>query len=249
MEPISTGKTVVITGAGSGIGRAAARTFADRGAKVLAVGRTADKLAETAGDRPSIIPMTVDITDPDAPQAVVSRAVTAFGGMDALVNCAGVFRPTPLGAVTTHDFDHLIAVNLRAPLMITQAALPLLERSAGTVVNISASIGQHGWPDLSVYGATKAGLDFFTRSWANDLALRGIRVVSVAPGPIETPILENNGLDWPTVMNVHQMHELVPLARCGTAQEVAWWIANFTESLAGYVTGTILAVDGGYSAA
>jgi NAD(P)-dependent dehydrogenase (short-subunit alcohol dehydrogenase family) len=248
MESTLTGKTVVITGAGSGIGRATAHTFAARGANVLAVGRTPEKLAETAAGRPSIVPMTADITDQSAPQEIISQAVAAFGGIDALVNSASVFGPTRLAMITPGEFDHFIAVNLRAPLLITQAALPCLERSDGTVVNISAAIGQRGWPGLSVYGATKSGLDFFTRSWAGELAPRGIRVVSVAPGPIETPILENNELDDQAVMIVHQTQERIPLARLGMAREVAWWIANFTESLAGYTTGAILAVDGGYSA-
>ncbi|MFI0820240.1 SDR family NAD(P)-dependent oxidoreductase [Streptomyces sp. NPDC021098] len=243
-----TGKTVVITGAGSGIGRATARVFADHGAHVLAVGRTSEKLKATAKGRSSIIPLTVDIADADAPQAIISRAVAAFDGIDALVNSASVFRPTRLGTITPSEFDHFMAVNLRAPLLITQAALPFLERAEGTVVNISAAIGQRGWPGLSVYGATKAALDFFTRSWAGELAERGIRVVSVAPGPVETPILENNALDHEAVMTIHQCQEQIPAGRLGTAEEIAWWILNFTDPLASYATGAILPVDGGYTA-
>lgn len=247
MESTLTGKTVVITGAGSGIGRATARVFADHGAHVLAVGRTSEKLEATAKGRPSITPLTVDITDTDAPQAIISRAA-AFGGIDVLVNSASVFRPTHLGMISPLEFDHFMAVNLRAPLLITQAALPLLERVDGTVVNISAAIGQRGWPGLSVYGATKAALDFFTRSWAGELAQRGIRVVSVAPGPVETPILENNALDHEAVMTIHQCQEQIPAGRLGTVEEIAWWILNFTDPLAGYATGAILPVDGGYTA-
>ncbi|MFF7650907.1 SDR family NAD(P)-dependent oxidoreductase [Streptomyces sp. NPDC007983] len=244
-----TGKTVVITGAGSGIGRATAHAFADHGANVLAVGRTLEKLQATAQGRPSITPARADISEPGAPQAIIEQAVAAFGGVDILVNSASVFRPTHLGMITPSEFDQFVAVNLRAPLLCTQAALPFLEHAEGTVVNISAAIGQHGCPGLSVYGATKAALDFFTRSWASELAGRCIRVVSVAPGPIETPILENNGLDDQAVMTIHQTQEEIPLGRLGTPEEIAWWIVNFTDPLAGYTTGAILAVDGGYTVA
>lgn len=247
MESTLTGKTVVITGAGSGVGRATARAFADHGANVLAVGRTLEKLKATAKGRPSITPVTADISELDAPEAIISQAVAAFGGIDFLVNSASVFRPTPLGVITPSEFDHFIAVNLRAPLLITQAAPPFLEPAEGTVVNIA--IGQHGWPGLCVYGATKAALDFFTRSWASVLARSCVRVVSVAPGPIETPILENNTLDDQAVMTIHQTQEQIPMGRLGTAEEIAWWILNFTDPLASYATGAIFAVDGGYTVA
>lgn len=246
--PTLRGKTAVITGAGSGIGRATAHAFADRGANVLAVGRSWEKLAATAEGRPSIRPLTADVTDRGSPAAVVDAAMEAFGGIDTLVHCAGVLCHSPLGTISADDFDRVMAVNLRAPLLLTQAALLPLALSGGIVINISASLGRRGWPELSLYGATKAGLDFFTRTWAGELADQGIRVVSVAPGPIETPILDGNGLDDDAVSAIHRAQELLPLARAGTAQEVAWWIANFAESLASYTTGVILPVDGGYGA-
>ncbi|RSS72256.1 SDR family NAD(P)-dependent oxidoreductase [Streptomyces sp. WAC06614] len=246
--PTLTGKTAVVTGAGSGIGRATAHAFAARGANVLAVGRSGEKLAATAAGHPAIAPLATDLTDHGSPAAVVDAALESFGGIDTLVHCAGVLGRTPLGTVTAEDFDRFMAVNLRAPLLLTQAALLPLARAGGTVINISASLGRRGWPELSLYGATKAGLDFFTRAWAGELAGLGIRVVSVAPGPIETPILDNNGLDDHAVSAIHRLQELLPLSRAGTAQEVAWWVANFAESPASYTTGVILPVDGGYGA-
>ncbi len=242
------GKTAVVTGAGSGIGRATAHAFACRGANVLAVGRSPEKLVATAHSCPAIVPMTVDVTDQGAPTAVVEAALGAFGSIDALVHSAGMLHRTPLGSISTSEFDRFMAVNLRAPLMLTQAALLPLAASDGAVINISASFGQRGWPELSLYGATKAGLDFFTRSWAGELADRGIRVVSVAPGPVETPILSNNELDDHAVAAIHRLQEQLPLARAGAAEEIAWWVANFVESLANYANGVILPVDGGYSA-
>ncbi|MEU3459145.1 SDR family oxidoreductase [Streptomyces sp. NPDC006733] len=240
--------TAVVTGAGSGIGRATAHALADRGAQVLAVGRTWEKLVGTARNRSSIVPLSADVTAKTAPTTIVDTALETFGGLDVLVHGAGSLRRTPLGTVSADDFDRFMAVNLRAPLLITQAAMAPLTRAGGTVVNVSASFGQRGWPELSLYGAAKAGLDFFTRTWAGELADRGIRVVSVAPGPVETPILENNALDDRAVTTIHRLHELLPLARVGSAEEIAWWIANFAEPLAAYTTGAILPVDGGYSA-
>ncbi|MCQ4080489.1 SDR family oxidoreductase [Streptomyces sp. RB6PN25] len=242
------GKTAVVTGAGSGIGRATAQAFADRGANVLAVGRCREKLSATAQGRPAIIPLAADVTDKASPDKVIDTALETFGGINALVHGAGMLRRTPLGTISADEFDRFMAVNLRAPLLLTQAALQPLARSGGTIINISASFGQRGWPELSLYGATKAGLDFFTRAWAGELADYGIRVVSVAPGPIETPILENNALDDYAVAAIHRLQELLPLSRVGTAEEVAWWIVNFAESFAAYTTGVVLPVDGGYSA-
>ncbi|MFF3781927.1 SDR family NAD(P)-dependent oxidoreductase [Streptomyces sp. NPDC001933] len=240
--------TAVVTGAGSGIGRATAHAFADRGANVLAVGRTREKLVATARDRSSIVPLSADVAGRASPTAIIEAALETFGGIDVLVHSAGSLRQTPLGTICADDFDRFMAVNLRAPLLLTQAAMAPLTRSRGTVVNVSASFGQRGWPGLSLYGAAKAGLDFLTRTWAGELADLGIRVVSVAPGPVETPILENNALDDRAVTTIHRLQELLPLARLGSAEEVAWWIANFAEPLAAYTTGAILPVDGGYGA-
>ncbi|MFD7734412.1 SDR family NAD(P)-dependent oxidoreductase [Kitasatospora phosalacinea] len=248
MENTLAGKTVVITGAGSGIGRAAAQGFARRGAEVLAVGRTVESLKETARSAPGISPLAYDVTAPDAPSAIVSVALEVFGRIDVLVNNAGIVRPSPLGGITADEFDRFMHVNLRAPLLLTQEALPHLEESSGTVINVTAAVGQRGWPWMSLYGSTKVGLDFLTRTWAGELASRGIRVAAVAPGPIDTPILENNGFDADSIAAMHALRDQLPLARAGTAEEVAWWIVNLAETQAGFVTGTVLPVDGGYGA-
>ncbi|MEU4742966.1 SDR family NAD(P)-dependent oxidoreductase [Actinosynnema sp. NPDC023658] len=172
---IFTGKAVVVTGAGTGIGRAAARAFAAQGASVLAVGRTASTVAETAADLPTIHPFTADVADADR---VVGAALDAFGRLDVLVNNA---------AVTTGD--GLVTTNLLAPVGLVRAALPHLERTRGVVVNVSTAIGQRGWPmpGGELYAALKSALESLTRSWAVQYAPRGVRVVAVAPGPIATP--------------------------------------------------------------
>ncbi|WP_026414491.1 SDR family NAD(P)-dependent oxidoreductase [Actinomadura oligospora] len=245
----STNRTVVITGAGSGIGRATAHAFADRGANVVAVGRTLETLRETAAGRARIVPLVADIAAEGGPAAVVAGTMERFGRLDVLVNNAGIVRPSPLGQIEATEFDRFMAVNLRAPLLLTQAALPHLEASSGTVVNVSAAVGQRGWPYMSLYGSTKTGLDFLTRTWAVELAPRGIRVAAVAPGPVDTPILENNDFDPDSVAAMHKLREQLPLARAGTAEEIAFWIVTLADPLAAFTTGIVIPLDGGYSAA
>lgn len=244
----STGKAVIVTGAGSGIGRETARAFAASGARVLAVGRTGGKLRETARGRSSILSMSVDITEEGAAEHIVATAADELGGVDVLINNASVLRPSKLGSITPQDFDRLMAVNVRSPLLLVQAALSLLEESQGTVVNISAAVGSRGWPGFSLYGSSKAALDFCTRTWGSELAARGIRVASVAPGPVETPILSNNGLTDTDVSEVHRLHDSLPMGRAASPEEITWWILNLAKSKAAYVTGAIFPVDGGYTA-
>jgi NAD(P)-dependent dehydrogenase (short-subunit alcohol dehydrogenase family) len=239
--------TVVITGGGTGIGRATARAFADEGADVLVVGRTAARLTETADDRPTIRTLVADITAPDASERIVAAATARSGRIDVLVHNAGIVRDAPLGAVDPADVTEMLATNLLAPVYLTQAALPYL--GAGSVVlNVSTAIGQRGWPLAggTLYAATKAALDTLTRSWAVQLAPRGIRVNAVAPGPVATPIATHQGLDADqAVALAARLIAHVPLGRIGRPEEVAYWLVALARPDAGYATGVVLPVDGG----
>lgn len=239
-------RTVVVTGGGTGIGRATARAFADEGARVLVVGRGAARLAETAAHHPAIAVLAADISAPGGPDRVVDAAVRELGGIDVLVNNAVTMRSAPLGRIEEENTRAQIATNLLAPLFLTQRALPLLEAAKGTVVNVTTAGNQRGWPGHSVYGATKAGLDFLTRTWALELAPRGIRVVGVSPGPVETPIGEHSGLDAEAVAVLRdRQRKRVPLGRVGQPEEIAWWLVNLARPEASFATGLILPVDGG----
>ncbi|MGP9017107.1 SDR family NAD(P)-dependent oxidoreductase [Streptomyces sp. BR1] len=241
-----TGRAVVVTGAGTGIGRAVAHAFADEGARVLAVGRGAARLAETADGRPGIRPFASDISAPDGPRAIVEAAVRELGGVDVLINNAVTMRSAPLGRIEADDTHRQVATNLLAPLFLTQEALPHLEAAKGTVINVTTAGNQRGWPGHSVYGATKAALDFLTRTWALELAPRGIRVAGVAPGPVETPIGEHAGLDAEGVARLRDRQRArVPLGRVGRPEEIAWWLVNLARPEASYATGLVLPVDGG----
>lgn len=241
------GRGVVVTGGGSGIGRAAARAFAEEGARVLVVGRTAARLEETASARPeSIRTLVADIAEPGAPERIAEHSVAELGGLDVLVNNAVTMTSAPLGAIAAREARGQFETNLLAPLLLTQAALPHLEAAKGVVINVSTAGNQRGWPGHSVYGAAKAGLDFLTRTWALELAPRGIRVVGVAPGPIQTPIAENSGLGPEAVARMRErQRQRVPLGRVGQPEEVAWWLVTLARPEAAFTTGSVHVVDGG----
>ncbi|ASO19360.1 NAD(P)-dependent dehydrogenase (short-subunit alcohol dehydrogenase family) [Actinoalloteichus hoggarensis] len=242
------GQSVIVTGAGSGIGRSAARAFAMRGARVLAVGRRPEPLAETADGHPTIHPLAVDVTAADGPERIVTAAVETGGRIDVLVNNAGVVGRTPLGSITRAEVRRQLETNLVAPMFLTQEALPSLEASKGAVINVSTAVGQRGWPGMSVYGASKAGLDFLSRAWAVELASRGVRAVTVAPGPTDTPVLTNNGYSEADLAQVQAENDARFAGRVNTADEVAWWIVAVAHRRNGAgVNGAWLPVDGGGS--
>ncbi|MFE9291924.1 SDR family NAD(P)-dependent oxidoreductase [Streptomyces olivaceus] len=236
--------SVVVTGGGSGIGRATARAFAAQGAHVLVVGRTAERLAETAEGHPRIRQLAADLVDRRAPERIVDAALDATGRIDVLVNNAGVPWRARLGEIDRDRAERQVATNLLGPLFLTQSAVPHMP-SGATVVNVSSNPPTRGWPANSVYGSTKVGLDFLTLTWAVELAPRGIRVVSVAPGPTETPALAEARSGLPPEQQ--RDFSRIPLGRPARPEEIAWWLTQVTRSEAGYLTGAVLRIDGGLS--
>ncbi|RLV04508.1 ketoreductase [Streptomyces griseocarneus] len=239
-------RIVAVTGAGTGIGRATTRAFADEGAHVVAIGRRNAPLEETAAGYDRITPLPADITAEGGPERIVQAVAEAHGRLDVLVNNAGVVHGGALGTLTPEVITAQLATNLVAPVLLAQAALPLLETAGGVIVNVSTSVGQRAWPGNSVYAATKTALELLTRSWAVELAPRGIRVVAVAPGAIDTPIGEHQGLTPERMAAVRQWQLAhTPLARIGRPEEVAWAITRLAAPAASFVTGVVLPVDGG----
>ncbi|PKV94903.1 NAD(P)-dependent dehydrogenase (short-subunit alcohol dehydrogenase family) [Amycolatopsis echigonensis] len=242
------GKAVIVTGGGTGIGQVTAREFARRGANVLVVGRTAERLAETAEGSPRIRLFAADLTEAGAAEAIVVAALAEFGRIDVLVNNAGIVGPAALGEIKAGAFDEVVATNLLAPVYLVQAAMPHLSETEGAVVNVTTAIGQRGWPmpGREFYAATKAALESLTRSWAVQLAPRGIRVTAVAPGPVATEIYAREGLSAEQGKAQHEgLREMVPLRRLAQPEEVAHWIVEVASPDAEYITGVVMPVDGG----
>jgi NAD(P)-dependent dehydrogenase (short-subunit alcohol dehydrogenase family) len=240
------GQVVLVTGAGSGIGRATAAAFAAAGAQVLGIGRRADALAGTAAQHTAIAAYPADITQAGVPDAIVDRAVERWGRIDVLVNNAGAFASISLSEATTARIGQLFAVNVVAPSLLARAALPYLAASRGAIVNVSSTFGHRPIAGAGHYGASKAALEQLTRSWALELAPSGIRVNAIAPGPTESEALTSAGLP-DTVIGEIKADETarIPLGRRGDPAEVATWILRFADSCTAWLTGQILTLDGG----
>ena len=238
------GKVAIVTGASSGIGAATARAMGAAGARVALVGRDDGRLAAAAADVAEHVVLSVDITDDDAPTAIVEQTLSAFGRIDVLVHSAGLFEPVAFAQLPAESLDRQWRTNVRAPLLITQAALPHLDAGA-SVVFLSSIAGHVGFQDSAAYCATKGALELVTRALALELAPRGIRVNSIAPGNIKTPMNEElrTTTDYEAVCNA-----VTPAGRFGEADEIAAAILFLASDAASYVHGTSLLVDGGWTA-
>jgi NAD(P)-dependent dehydrogenase (short-subunit alcohol dehydrogenase family) len=240
-------KVVVVTGGSSGIGRAAALSFASQGAKVVVTGRRQAPLTETVAAHPNIVGVVADAADPDDAPRTVAKAIEAWGRLDVLVNNAGAGALLPLSEATAAKINDIFAVNVVGPSLLTAAALPYLEAAKGAVVNISSTFGHKAGAGLSHYAASKAALEHLTRCWALELAPQGVRVNAVAAGPTESGALTGMmGLSPEHAAVIEEAErEQIPLKRRGNPDDVARWIAHLADPAAEWVTGQVIAIDGG----
>lgn len=241
------GRTVVITGGGSGIGRGAALRFAARGAAcVIITGRRPDALAEVAAEHAALVPVVADVATESGADAVAAAVEQAGTPIDVLVHNAGIFRATPLDGGSAHAARELVDVNLLGPVLLTTRLLPFLRSPAGAIVIMSSVVGHTPQPRLGVLAATKAGLDSLTRSWAAGLAPSGIRVNAVAPGPTRTAAVLGGANDAAAAdAIVDGFVAKVPLGRIGEVDDVVPWILKLAEPASSWMTGKILGIDGG----
>jgi NAD(P)-dependent dehydrogenase (short-subunit alcohol dehydrogenase family) len=241
------GTVALVTGGGSGIGRASAIALAERGATVTVVGRRPEALDRTAAAHPRIRAVAGDVSRVGDAERVVETATDGTGRLDVLVNNAGVARVTPLAQTDPEVAHQLWATNVLGPTLLAKHALPYLEETRGTIINVTSSFGHKPGPGISQYAASKAALEHLTRSWALELADRGIRVNAVAPGPTESEALQQSGLDWDQIEAIKEdERRRIPLGRRGDPTDIARWIVVLADPSADWITGQVLGVDGGF---
>ncbi len=241
------GRVAIVTGAGSGIGAATARLLAGRGLRVVLVARRRERIeavaAAIAAEGGEALALPADLARAETPRELVETVLAECGRLDVLVNNAARLRLEPAEALTVGEFDAHVAVNLRAPYFLVQAALPALRASpAPVVVNVSSAAAVMYRAGQTVYGLTKAGLEHLTMNLAAELAPDRIRVVCVRPGPVATEI--HTAVADPEA-RLRELARLVPLGRVGQPEEVARWIGHLVDEEADWVTGTVVTVDGG----
>jgi NAD(P)-dependent dehydrogenase (short-subunit alcohol dehydrogenase family) len=248
MKKTFDGKVVVVTGANSGIGEAAAVEFHAAGAHVFGIARRKDTLEAARSRHPEIRYLLADVTRASEIKAAVETVVKEAGRLDVLVNNAAIFSFAPLEQTTEEMMRAQFETNVYGPTFATQAALPALKASRGSIVNVGSAAGHKPSPGGAHYGATKAAVESLTRSWALELAPVGVRVNTIAPGPTETPGFDKMGLPAEAVPAVKaEFVKQVPLGRIGSTEEVARWIVAIAAPDATWVTGQVMSIDGGMS--
>ena len=243
-------KTVIVTGASSGIGRATAESFGREGASVVVVGRDEAALNDVsgvvraAGSR--AVACVADITAADAPQRIVAAALVAFDGIDVLVNAAGVLAAGALEATTDDVWDGMMAINLRAPFRLMRAAAPHLAARKGSVVNVSSVNGLRSFPGVLAYCVSKAGVDQLTRCAALEMAPLGVRINAVNPGVTVTNLHRRSGMDETHYAAFLERAKTThPLGRPGQPHDVVELILFLASDRASWMTGETIPIDGG----
>lgn len=240
-------KVVVVTGGSSGIGRAAALRFAKQGYQVLITGRRAGPIEETVSQHANIVGTVADVASADDAKRTIAKALDKWGRLDALVNNAGAGAILSLADATADRIADISSVNVLGPSLLASAALPHLIATHGTIVNVSSTFGHKPAAGLSHYAASKAAVEHLTRCWALELAPFGVRVNAVAPGPTETGALTGMMGLSPQQAAAVEEQELasIPLGRRGVPDDVAEWIVQLAGPASAWMTGQVIAVDGG----
>ena len=246
-------KAAIVTGASSGIGRAAALALADEGWWVLASGRDTDRGEEVGKELQSREAgefLGADLTRREGADALVHAVVDRRGGLDAVVYSAGIHFLATVEESEPDDVDRLMATNLRGAFLLARAAIPVMrDGGGGVIVNVSSEAGIVAVPGQAAYNMSKAALIMLTRSIAVDHAKDGIRAVAICPGTTRTPLVEEAIASAPDPeAHARWLASSRPANRLGTPEEIAAVVAFVASDRVGYMTGTEIVVDGGYTA-
>jgi NAD(P)-dependent dehydrogenase (short-subunit alcohol dehydrogenase family) len=244
-------KTAIVTGATSGIGRAAAIELSTAGWSVLVTGRDEKRAREVVkslagkGDF-----LAVDLNEPEAPGRIVGRAVELWGRLDLLVNNAGIYAQGALGDISDEDYDRLMSTNLRAATLLAREAVRVMQSNGGgVIVNVSSEAGLVAVPGQVVYNISKAGLVMLSRCIAADYAADGIRAVTVCPGTTRTPLVDEAIARAPDPAGrERELSVRRPAGRLGKPEEIAAAIVFAASEHVSFMTGTEVVIDGGYTA-
>ena len=238
-----TNRVALITGGGTGIGRASAELIAAEGGQVVVVGRREEPLAALAKEYPDNIHYTTaDLAAADGAKRAVEYTLQKFDRLDILINNAGVGILGPLAELDDKSLDLLYSVNVTGLLRITREALPALTKNHGAVVNISSTVAQAAFPGSAAYAGTKAAVERITASLATELGGTGVRVNAVAPGVTETDMAKDALNDEMKAMMISQ----TPLGRIGQPGDIAKAVAFLASDDASWITGQILQSSGGF---
>ena len=246
-------KVIIVTGGSLGIGEAASRMFAARGGRVVVASRDerhADAVVSAINEAGGAAwHIATDVAKEPDVMALVARTVDRFGRLDVLVNNAGIHMTGDATATDLADWERIMAVNLTGAFLCTKYAADALAKTRGAIVNVSSEAGIVGIRNQVAYNVSKAGMIELTKSCAVDLAPRGIRVNCVCPGTTATPLVEELVARSPDPQAARRQWESIrPMNRLGTTAEIASAILYLASEEAGYATGAVLSVDGGYTA-
>jgi len=237
-----TGKVAIVTGAARGIGLATTKLFLADGWVVAMVDRDGPALEQAAAQLDGVLPLLCDVSIPAQVETMLPKVLNAFGRLDALVNNAGVADFGPLGETDFEQWRTVMATNLDGVFLCSQAVLPALIKSKGSIVNIASISGLRASTLRIAYGTSKAAVIHLTQQQAAELGEYGIRANCVSPGPVRTKLAM--AVHTPEIVSAY--HDAIPLNRYGSEREIAEMIVFLCSDKASYVTGQSIAVDGGF---
>ncbi|MBH8605409.1 glucose 1-dehydrogenase [Thermoactinomyces sp. CICC 10522] len=251
MEPF-VGKVALVTGGGSGIGRATSLAFAKKGAKVVIAGRTREKIVETQEMIKNLggeaIAVQADVSAEEQVREMIQTTIDQFGRINFACNAAGIGgKLAPTADVTEEDFDRTLAINLKGVWLCMKYQIrQMLKQGSGAIVNISSINGLDGTPNAAIYSASKSGVVSLTKSAALEYAKSNIRINAICPGAVHTPMLEQ-------VFNItgvtpSQYESKIPMNRIGDPNDIAHSVTWLCSDETSYITGHIMVIDGGVSA-